>query len=70
MVTVRNCESSMNILAARYDGGVDCWADVTGAPLIENCFVLARTLQMRFFTEIGVYSERLPKSVVNALEEK
>ena len=54
----------MNMLAARYDGGVDCWDDVTGAPLIAKLVRAARALDMKFFTKMGVYSERLPRSVV------
>ena len=59
-------KQEMNALTLRYDGGVDCIDDTTGAPLVETLMREARKVEMELFERMGVWAERLPKATVLA----
>ena len=50
----------------RHSGYIQCWDDVTGAPLDVKLLRQARALEMQFFGRMGVYAERLRKSEAKA----
>ena len=56
-------QREMDSIVEKHAGYVECWDDVTGAPLIEKLLRAARDLEMEFFESMGVWSERLPKEV-------
>ena len=53
----------MSSLVEKYFGCVECWDDVSGAPLDVKLLRAAREVEMQFFEKMGVWAERLPKSV-------
>ena len=56
----------MNSIVEKYGGVVDSWDDVTGAALDIRLLREARAVEMAFFDKMGVWAERLPRSVAKA----
>ena len=56
----------MDSIVERHSGYVECWDDVTGAPMQEGLLRAARDLEMNFFERMGVWAERLPKQVAKS----
>ena len=51
----------MSSLVEKYSGYVECWDDVSGAPLDAKFLRAARDVEMQFFENMCVWAERLPK---------
>ena len=56
----------MDSLVEKYLGYVECWDDVSGAPLDVKLLRSARAVEMQLFEMMGVWAERLPKSVAKS----
>ena len=56
----------MDSLVEKYSGYVECWDDVSNAPLDVKLLRAARAIDMDFFEKMGVWAERLPKAIAKA----
>ena len=53
-------------MVEKCSGYVERWDDVSGAPLDVKLLRAAREVEMQFFEKMGVWAERLPKSVAKS----
>ena len=59
-------EREMSSLVGKYSGYIECWDDVSGAPLDVAMLRAARKLEMDYFERMGVWAEKLPKAAAKS----